>query len=449
VRNFIEKYYSGGESGAFDYLGLSDLEGWVVGAGVEGLDDGDVAGGEASLAVFEVVVPGADKGFVEAEGGEFFEVGVEALVPLAEGLHVVGAEVFEVVEEHVGGFGEDIVDAADAHEETPGEDDFLDPVDAFGEALVSVVRDGDHLDGEEAIGGEDFVAFGEEGLVEFIADGFDHFDGYDFVELAFDVAVVLDEDLEFVFQPGVFDALAGILGLLFGDGDAGDFTSVFLGGVAAEASPAAADFEDVVICGESEFFTEGIVFRGLGVFESGLGVFEFRAGVGHRFVEPERVEFVAEIVVLGDVFTACFDGVSALEVAEPVDDFEEIDAGEFVRGGIGSLEGFHVIDEPGDDTADVGGVPDAIGVSFAHADVSVVGAAFEKFLAVVDFDFGGDFAFWVSEFVNASVWVFHAEFLEGHFLEEPKDEFFGERSLSHQFERLRSAGGGRRFENED
>jgi len=196
---------------------LLDLEGGVVGAGVEGLDDGDVSGGEAGLAVFEVVVPGADEGFVEAESGEFFEVGVEALVPLAEGLDVVGAEVFEVVEEHVGGFGEDVVDAADAHEETAGEDDFLDPVDTFGEALVSIVGDGDHLDGEEAIGGEDFVAFGEEGLVEFVADGFDHFDGDDLVELAFDVAIVLDEDFEFVFESGVFDALAGILCLFFGD----------------------------------------------------------------------------------------------------------------------------------------------------------------------------------------------------------------------------------------
>ena len=76
----------------------------VVGAGVDGLDDGDVAGGEAGLAVFEVVVPGADEGFIKAEGGELFEVGIEALVPFAEGLDVVGSEVLEVVEEEVGGF---------------------------------------------------------------------------------------------------------------------------------------------------------------------------------------------------------------------------------------------------------------------------------------------------------------------------------------------------------
>ena len=76
-------------------------------------------------------------------------------MPVAECFDVVGTEVFEVVEEHVGGFGEDVIDAADAHEEGAGEDHFLDPIDAFGEALVSVVRDGDHLDGEEACWLED------------------------------------------------------------------------------------------------------------------------------------------------------------------------------------------------------------------------------------------------------------------------------------------------------
>jgi len=200
------------------------------------------------------------------------------------------------------------------------------------------------------------------------------------------------------------------------------------------------------ICGESEFLTEGIVFRGLGVFEGGVGVFEFRAGVGHRFVEPERVEFVAEVIVLGDVFAGGFDGVGAFEVAEPVDHFEEVDAGEFTRGAVGSLKGFHVEDEPRDDGADIGGVPNTISVGFAHADVSVVGAAFEKFFLVMNFNDGGDFAFWVAELASVSVWVFQAEFFERHFFEEAEDEFFGKRSLSHQFLRLKSGGGGRRFE---
>ena len=151
---------------------------------------------------------------------------------------------------------------------------------------------------------------------------------------------------------------------------------------------------------------EGVVFCGLGFFEGGGGVLELGAGVGHRFVEPEGVEFVAEVVVLGDVPAAGLDGVGALEVAEPVDDFEEVDAGEFVGGGVGALEGFHVKDEPGDDGADVWGVPDAIGVGFAHADVSVVGAALEEFLVVVDFDLCGDFGVRGSELVGGAIGIF-------------------------------------------
>ena len=318
------------------------------------------------------------------------------------------------------------MDAADAHEEAAGEDDFLDPVDAFGEALVAVVGDGDHLDGEEAIGGEDFMALGEEGLVEFVADGFDHFDGDYLVELAFDVAVVFDEDFEFVFESGVFDALACVVGLRLGDGDAGDFTAIFCGGMAAEAAPAATDLEDVVVFGELELLAKGVVFCGLRVFEDGIGILELGAGVGHCFIEPEGVEFIAEVVVLGDVPAAGLDGVGALEVAEPVDGFEEVDAGEFVGGGVGALEGFHVEDEPGDDGADVGGVPDAIGVGFAHADVSVVGAALEEFGVVVDFDGGGDLGIGGSELANGAIGIFHAEAAEGHLFEEAEDEFLGE-----------------------
>ena len=401
-------------------------ESGVVGTSVDGLNDGDVSSAEAGLAVFKIVIPSANEGFVEAKFGELFGGGVEALMPVAEGFDVVDSEVFEVVEEHVGGLGEDIIDAADAHEEGAGEDHFLNPIDALGEALVSIIGDSDHLDGEEAFGFQDLVALGEEGFVELVADGFDHFDGDDFIEGALDVAVVLDADLELVFEAGVLDALAGVCGLCFGDGDAGDLTAVVCGGVAAEAAPATADFEDVVVGSELEFLTEGVVFCGLGIFDSGVGVFEFGAGVGHRFIEPEGVEFVSEIVVLGDVTTAGLDGVGALEVAEPIDDLEEVDAGKFVRGGVRALQGFHVKDEPGDDGADVGGVPDAIGVGLAHADVSIVGAALEELFVVIDFDARGDVGIGRPELTNRTIGIFHAESTEGHLFEESEDEFFGE-----------------------
>lgn len=134
------------------------------------------------------------------------------------------------------------MNASDTHEEGAGEDDFLDPINAFGETFISIVRDGDHLDGEEAFRCEDFVALREEGFVKFITNRFDHFDGDNLVELTFDVAIVLDEYLKFIFKSGIFDTLTSILCLLFRDGDACNFTSIFGGSVAAKASPAAANF---------------------------------------------------------------------------------------------------------------------------------------------------------------------------------------------------------------
>ncbi len=129
-------------------MNRSPLQAGVVRSRVDRLDDGDVAGGEAGFAVFQVVVPGADEGFVEAQGADLAELGVEGFVPDGEGAGVIEAEVFEVVEEHVAGLVDGFVDSSDGEEQGSGEDDFLDPIDAFGEGLVAVVGDGDVLDSQ-------------------------------------------------------------------------------------------------------------------------------------------------------------------------------------------------------------------------------------------------------------------------------------------------------------
>ena len=56
-------------------------DGEVVGAGVNHLGDGDVAGAEGGFAVAEVVAPFADEGFVEAKGADFGELGLEGFGP--------------------------------------------------------------------------------------------------------------------------------------------------------------------------------------------------------------------------------------------------------------------------------------------------------------------------------------------------------------------------------
>lgn len=82
------------------------------------------------------------------------------------------------------------------------------------------------------------------------------------------------------------------------------------------------------------------------------------------------------------------------------------------------MEGFHVENKPGDDGSNVRSIPNAIGVGFSHADVAVVGAAFEEFFPVVDFDTGAHFALRVTKLMDGTVRVFHSEFFEWHFVEE-------------------------------
>ena len=54
------------------------------------------SGGKPGLAIFEVVVPGPNERFVEAEFNEGFTRGIETMMPVLQGPHIEGTEVFEI-----------------------------------------------------------------------------------------------------------------------------------------------------------------------------------------------------------------------------------------------------------------------------------------------------------------------------------------------------------------
>ena len=72
-------------------------------------------------------------------------------------------------------------------------------------------------------------------------------------------------------------------------------------------------------------FAEFIVFPALGGFERLVGRLEIRAGIGHGVVEPELEEFVAEIVVLADVFPAHGAAVRPTQMEGAIDGIEQIE----------------------------------------------------------------------------------------------------------------------------
>jgi hypothetical protein len=149
---------------------------------------------------------------------------------------------------------------------------------------------------------QEFIDFGEVAVDISIADGFEHFDGGDFIKVATEVPIIAEEELDSLAEPCFSNAAGGFVVLLLGEGDGGDFATVVFGCVHAEAAPAASDFQDSVGGEKVEAFAEFVVFPALSGFERLVGYLEIRTGIGHGFIEPELKEFVTEIVVLADVF---------------------------------------------------------------------------------------------------------------------------------------------------
>ncbi len=86
-----------------------------------------------------------------------------------------------------------------------------------------------------------------------------------------------------------------------------------------EPAPAAADLEHALPRREPEQLGDGRVFALLRRFERLAPVREKGRGIGHAAIEPERVEIVPEIVVIGDVALAAGPRVAAEHVADALD----------------------------------------------------------------------------------------------------------------------------------
>ena len=126
------------------------------------------------------------------------------------------------------------------------------------------------------------------------------------------VAVVAELDVDAIRQPGGPDPLRREVVLLLRDRDRRHAAAELAGGVEREAAPARPDLEDVHAraggrrrSAMSRYLSRWASAR---VWSGGL---EDRARVGHRLVEEQPVEVVAQVVVGGDVPAAAAAGCSA------------------------------------------------------------------------------------------------------------------------------------------
>src|SRR5829696_6117760 len=236
------------------------------------------------------------------------DVLVEVADPVAERLGVIGAELLDVPADESCALQRQH-HARDMGRLPVGEDVALGERTALD---VPVLRPRDAVVEQPAAG---FQHRGELVGVDIdlrLADVLDHPDRRDRVEvLAGELAVVLDADLDLVGDTRLLHLLARELSLVLGQRDPYRFDAVALRRVDDEAAPAAADVENALAGAQFELCTDELPLGVLGRGEALRAAGEDRAGVGHRLIEEEREELVADVVVVADGFAVALGRVLA------------------------------------------------------------------------------------------------------------------------------------------
>ena len=140
------------------------------------------------------------------------------------------------------------------------------------------------------------------------ADMFEHADGGDLVEtiLALDQRVVAKLDGDAILEAEAFHFFLGVGDLLLRQRHAKRFDAIVLCRVTRQRAPAAAHIENGIARFQAKFAADHVELLQLHTIEIVAPVMEVGAGVDHLLVEPELIERVGDIVVIGDVFLVLF-----------------------------------------------------------------------------------------------------------------------------------------------
>ena len=171
----------GGSSRAIPRLGHGDLI---------GTND---ALPKAPLAIAEVVAPHADEAVVEAHLPHGIELAEKPVMPCAQCVGVVAGNVTQVTHLHIGDARQRIADDGKRGQAATGEDVALDEVHRIAGLFIALLGHGDRLYDGFAMGLEQAADGGEIGIVKLVAHGLDHFDRYQLVEAALQIAIVIKE----------------------------------------------------------------------------------------------------------------------------------------------------------------------------------------------------------------------------------------------------------------
>ena len=121
----------------------------------------------------------------------------------------------------------------------------------------------------------------------------EHADRHDAVEALFDIAIILQTELDPVRQSFLLRARARKRKLLLRERDAGDLRAAHLAKVEPEAAPARADVEHARSRLDQELRSQMAFLGELGVVERLVGLLEIGAAVLAVGIEKEGVELLS------------------------------------------------------------------------------------------------------------------------------------------------------------
>ena len=238
----------------------------------------------------------------------------------------------------------------------------LDKIDLSARRLIEAVLDRDGLDRGETVRSEEVCALLEVRLEVVVPHGLDHLDGYELVEGARQLTIVLEEDGHAVCEPGLTKPLVGQRMLLPRDRRGRDPTTVCPRRVQREASPAGPDLDHVIVWTDIELPTETVVLREGRVLQRRTRLIEDPCRVRHRLVEKFLEELVPEVVMRMDVAAT-----SGLGIAIPC--VQELPDWLYQSGqpGLHAVQDVTIANEETDDCRQVRGGPRSVGVRLRGA----------------------------------------------------------------------------------
>ena len=330
---------------------------------------------EPGLAEREIEVPRALEDTVVAERANLVDVLVDVPAPAPKRLGVVRADLVHVEHRQPRRRGGRVRQRGQRRDQAAREHVLLDPVGGLAVAIPAVVGDQDRLNAGDTARLEHAVDRGEVGAELLLADRLEHLDRRHLGVVAVVHSVVLLDDLHSVGETLHCDPLAGERRLLGGDRQAGDAAAGRTGSVQRESAPAAADLEHVIGDCELQLIADPLQLRALRVCERRIPLGEDPAGIGHRLVEHQLEELIAEVVVVRNVPSSAKQPVAAVRPRPCLDH----PAHETVPRNCG----LGVAQEQREEPHQVVGVPLAGGVRLAEADLAARREAPEE-CAVVD-----------------------------------------------------------------